>query len=434
MTRALKNTALLFAERIVTMAFVFASSIAIARFGGVELFGNYSAITAFAALFLPFVALGLNNVATAVFLRYSKHSHFYLRVIFRIRFLGAVCTLGAASILAWLVLPENQLLAIILVTLQSFTVMHVIEFFFIAQEKVQVTQRVRMAVISAISLAKILVAWCFPSLIALVFLSGLECVFIAAGYYFCYRHIREVGSINYKARLKRQRKVAAILLGRSKWLVISAFAASVYLKIDQLMLMSFLGAEHVAHYAAAAKLSEFWYVFPVLLANVLTAKLHRSKKQARQLYSQNIQGLLALMVILSLVIIIFTYLVAPLLVALIFGEQYQQASEILRIHIFACIFVFQRAVLSKWIIFERLYHLSAVTHGFGAVANVALNTWLIPMYAGVGAAWATVAAYAVSSLLALLFYRAGRVFAWSMLKAMCLNFFYWRYIRGLFRN
>ena len=58
-----------------------------------------------------------------------------------------------------------------------------------------------------------------------------------------------------------------------------------------------------------------------------------------------------------------------------------------------------RAAFSKWLIAERLLMFSLVTQGAGALANIALNFVLIPMWGGIGAAWATVTLFVRSGLL-----------------------------------
>jgi PST family polysaccharide transporter len=86
-----------------------------------------------------------------------------------------------------------------------------------------------------------------------------------------------------------------------------------------------------------------------------------------------------------------------MLIELIYGQEYQPSATILSIHIFASIFIFQRAILSKWLIIEKLYKYSLISSLAGAIVNIALNAVLIPHYAGVGAAWATVISYMVAS-------------------------------------
>lgn len=48
-------------------------------------------------------------------------------------------------------------------------------------------------------------------------------------------------------------------------LILSGFAESLNLKLDQVLLKSLVDSEEVAVYSVAARLSEVWYFFPLLL-------------------------------------------------------------------------------------------------------------------------------------------------------------------------
>ena len=96
---------------------------------------------------------------------------------------------------------------------------------------------------------------------------------------------------------------------------------------------------------------------------------------------------------------------ASWLLPLLFGPSYADSIPVLTVHIWVGLFVFMRALLSKWLITENLLKLSMVTQLSGAVANVILNLWLIPLYGAVGAAYATVISYAVAGYLILFLHR-----------------------------
>ena len=101
-----------------------------------------------------------------------------------------------------------------------------------------------------------------------------------------------------------------------------------------------------------------------------------------------------------------------------FGAEYVKSSLILSIHIWACIFVFQRALFSKWLIITNNYRYSLYTHLIGAFSNIVLNILLIPLYAGVGAAIASLISYGLAGFVSLLFFKQTRPFATLIIKAM----------------
>ena len=119
-----------------------------------------------------------------------------------------------------------------------------------------------------------------------------------------------------------------------------------------------------------------------------------------------------------MLIALMVTMLAPWLVPLIFGADYDASTPILVIHTWASVFIFMRAALSRWILIENALYFSLLTQGLGALSNVGLNYMLIPFYGGKGAAWATLISYAIASFFAVAIYRRTRPVFWLMLKSL----------------
>ena len=120
---------------------------------------------------------------------------------------------------------------------------------------------------------------------------------------------------------------------------------------------------------------------------------------------------------MALLLAIFVSFIANDLILLLYGKEYEMAGSILSIHIWAGIFIFMRALFSKWIIIEDVLIFSLITQGFGALTNIVLNLILIPQYGVYGAAIATLISYAMASYFVLAFYTKTRNIFWMMTKA-----------------
>jgi O-antigen/teichoic acid export membrane protein len=125
---------------------------------------------------------------------------------------------------------------------------------------------------------------------------------------------------------------------------------------------------------------------------------------------------------MAFVLAVIVQLVGGPLVELLFGERFAASTPVLQIHIWAGVFIFMRALLSRWLLAEDLLRFSLVTHVAGAVMNVALNLLLIPRYGATGAALATVASYACAGWLALFLSERTRPMGWAMAKSLLLPF------------
>ena len=174
-------------------------------------------------------------------------------------------------------------------------------------------------------------------------------------------------------------------------------AVMVYMKIDQIMLGQMSGDEAVGIYSAAVRISEVWYFIPlVIVASVFPAILEAKKRNEAHYYAR-LQQLYDLMVLLSISVALPMSFLATPIVKLLFGEAYAPAGSVLAIHIWASVFVFLGVASSKWFLAENRQVLSLQRTVLGALANILLNAWLIPLYGTVGAAIATVVSYAIAA-------------------------------------
>jgi O-antigen/teichoic acid export membrane protein len=184
------------------------------------------------------------------------------------------------------------------------------------------------------------------------------------------------------------------------------------------MLKWLLGSESVGVYAVAASLSEVWYFLPAIIVTSLFPKIIQLKETNELNYNKKLQQLYDFLFIIALILAIFVSYIASDLILFLYGKDYQQAGSILSIHIWAGVFIFMRALFSKWIIIENVLIFSLITQGFGALTNIILNFILIPQYGVYGAAIATLISYAVTSYFILIFYAKTRKMFWMMTKAI----------------
>jgi O-antigen/teichoic acid export membrane protein len=193
-------------------------------------------------------------------------------------------------------------------------------------------------------------------------------------------------------------KSTAVVLLRDSWpLILSGIVISIYMKIDQVMIMEMMDSEAVGQYAAAVRISELWYFIPMVIASSVFPAIINAKKQSEELYYARLQKLYDLMVWMAIAIALPMTFLSDWVVNLLYGEQYSQAGSVLMIHIWAGIFVGIAIVKGKWQTTENLtkYHFyGAFISAFG---NVVFNYIFIPKYGISGAAYGTILAQAISA-------------------------------------
>ena len=84
----------------------------------------------------------------------------------------------------------------------------------------------------------------------------------------------------------------------------------------------------------------------------------------------------------------------------------------LRIYIWAGLFVSIGVVSSKWLVAENLEIYSFYSTAIGAILNVIFNLWLIPIYGIIGATIATLISYSTVAYFSLFFFSKTRKNFW----------------------
>ena len=393
------NTGWLFFERIIGMAVSFFVGVYVARYLGPANFGLLSYAGSFVGLFTGISALGLDNIVVRELVKNERKRDELLGTSFILKFIGSIFALIIVLIAVRFTNNDNftNLLIYIIVIGTIFQSFNVINFYF--QAKVLSKYTVYAQVFSTIlcSVIKLLLIYFNMSLIYFAMVTLLQSVFLASGLIVMY--IKQKSSL-FKWKIIFD--LAKNLLKDSWPLMLSGIAISIYMKIDQVMIKNMLDARAVGNYAVAVRLSEVWYFIPMAITNSVFPAIINAKKISEKLYYERLQKLYDLMTWLAIGIALPIMLLSNNIIKLLFGAQYQSASAVLKIYVWAGIFVFLGVASSKYLIAENYTKISFLNSITGAIVNVILNIILIPKFGINGAAIATVISYFVSVFLIIL--------------------------------
>jgi O-antigen/teichoic acid export membrane protein len=420
----LKNTFWLFSEKIVLMSCGLILSVLCARLLGPERFGDYSYLLALIAFIVPLSSFGLNSLLVKEQIRLQADLNVIYSSAFFIRSVGAlICTLCIVLIISLSNLGvEAKIGGAFFALSYLLSGFQVTVFYFQATHLNRKISTIRMSMLVIFLVFKIIILFITAKLEHLLILMAVESLILFLTY--SYALNKKNVYISYKYF---DLGYALSLVKKSFWLFLSGIAAILYLKIDQVMLMAFQGPIAVGTYAVAAKISEVWFFFPeAFMAAVFPILL----KQNRSDMNKTLQVCLDILVLLAVILVILTLIFADALISTLYGADYVASIPILKLHIIGCLFVFTRAVVSKWLIINDFYRYSLLSHGFGAVINITLNLFLIPSFGGIGAAYATVISYACASFVVFAFINPARpIFKQQLLSYVLipsLGFRYWR--------
>lgn len=396
--RYFANTSWLMAERFFSMGVSMVVGIYVARYLGPKRFGSLNFAASFVALFAPLAQLGLDGIVVRELVNRPKEHDLVLGTALWLRAAGAFFVVTVVGLVAWLIVPGNYGYEFALVCWVSLGV------FFDALGVFDLYNQaaVKMKYSSVSSVIACVVSSCLK--IYLIFVSAGVVWFAIADAIYRFIRLLSLGLIyrlfrGLLSRLTFSATLALDMLSDSWPLVLSSVAVVIYMKIDQVMLRYMLGPAEVGIYAAAVKISEVWYFIPVLLSQSLFPAIVSAKKIGEHECRSRINRLLVSVVVFSYMVFVIVFLFGDEIMFFAFGGEYLGAVAILRIHIIALIFVGFGVVSGKWLLVENYTRLAFWRTFTGGVLNVVANLFLIPLYGGVGAAWATVVSYAVAAYL-----------------------------------
>ena len=397
--KIITNIIWVFGERGIQFLLAIFIGVLLARYLEPNQFGIYSFGVAFVSIFSIFSQLGLNGILTRDLVQNSDNNDEILGTAFILRLMGCLINLIVGLITIILLRPndlEVQLFIFLLLISNLFDAFRVISCWFEAKvlsKYVFIGNSVSLLIYYGLNLIFVILK--FP-LIAFAISSIIQSVFNVIFLILSYENFHNK-ILNWQFNFTQAKN----LLSQSWSLILSSFGAIIYLKIDQLMLSQMTTDTIVGIYSVAVRLSEVWYFIPIAIVSSFFPSLLKAKAQGIEIYHSKLQKIYDLLVYIALILAIpITFLGTPF-IKLLYGDAYEEAGQILSIHIWASVFIFMRSLLSKWLIAENLFVFSFVTHTSGAVVNILLNLILIPQLGGIGAAIATLISYATASYFSL---------------------------------
>ncbi len=395
--KILENIGWLFFSKILRMSLGLFIGVWLARYLGPVQFGQLNYAIAFVSLFGAFAALGLNGIALRDIVREPENAHTTLGTVFVLQLLGrTIAFLLILGGIFWL-RPNDELVRVMVVVLGFSLILKinsVIIYWFEAQVQSKYTIWAEsIAFLISVALKIILILLNAP-LIAFVWAMFIETIISVIGVFYIY--YKQVGGFRkWSWRLGR-----AKALLRDSWpYILTGMSATLYARVDQLMIPAFLNDHELGLYSASVRLTEAWLFIPMIISASLLPSLVQSKKISKRLYDTNMYHIYGLTCLLSVPIAIFVTLFSGEVLVLIFGNQYVDGSRVLQIRIWEMAFATVGAASGKWVLVEGYQRYAMAFAIAGMLINVLANVILIPIYGIEGAATASVLSIALITLI-----------------------------------
>lgn len=191
-------------------------------------------------------------------------------------------------------------------------------------------------------------------------------------------------------RLRFSSPIAKRMLKSSKHYIIPFIMISIYVQTDKIMIKSMINETHVGYYSAALTCGNIASFVYTAIADSFRPIIFQAKKSNDDIcYEKNLIRLTSIVFYLAFFQSLFFTFFAPLIVNLLFGQQYASSILALRIIVWCQTFSYLGTTRNIWVLAENKQRYLWITSLIGIIVNICLNYAFIPIWGIYGAAIAS---------------------------------------------
>ena len=191
-------------------------------------------------------------------------------------------------------------------------------------------------------------------------------------------------------RLRFSLDTAKQLLGRSKYYIVSGLMVVIFGQTDRIMLKLMVGNAETGCYSAAAYCAGVASFVFVAIIDSMRPVILKHKAESETAFERDVVRLFSIITYLAMAYSIAMSLFAPLVIRILYGNDYTDAVPVLRVIVWYCTASYLGGARDIWMLAENQQKHLLLINALGAAINVVLNVFLIPVWHAGGAAVASV--------------------------------------------
>jgi O-antigen/teichoic acid export membrane protein len=393
------NFSWLLAERGWRVLLGLAVSLIVTRYLGPANLGLLTYAFSLCAILGTMAGFGIEDVLARELVLQPKAARALLALGLRIKLMGAAMAFTLAIVVGWIWRPGDwHVLGLVAWVAAGFffAPADLVDLWYQARERMKapiLARQLAMVVSAAVRLGLVAAEaplWCFAAAAAVE--AGLTALGLTLLWF--YGDPRPVANDTGP-----ELRLTAGQMLREGWpLLCSGLLVVVTMHCDRLLLVRLSGETAAGIYAAAVRLTELMHVLPVALGAAILPRLALLHASDHTGYLRVARKAGVMVVAMTGVMAGACSVLAPWAIPTLLGEDYRASAEVWRVQVWTLVFIAIVSIRSRlWVVEGKtrwILAISAVT----AVANVAGNLWLIPIWGALGAAWSGLIAWAASAL------------------------------------
>ncbi|MFM6075838.1 MAG: flippase, partial [Dolichospermum sp.] len=342
------NTGWLFLGKVFRLFISLCMGTLVARYLGPSKFGTLQYALAFSNFFLPLSTSQMSKIITRDLVQKPLSKDRILGTAFIIQIIGGILAATLSITFIKIIYPQSHyihLLVAIVAIKFVFNSFQPIENWFESQVKSKFQVLASNLAFLIITIIKIFLIVFKAPLFLFASIISLETIIYAIGLIFYYQ-LDHQNIRNWRTDLQSIK----YLIRESYPQFLSATAILIYASLDQVMLGSMIGHSSIGIYSSAVILCEALSFLPFIISSSLYPSMIMAQSLSKSVYRKKLQKIYDLTSLLAYAIIILIVPLSGLIINLLYGDNYKEASPILSIYIFTSLFTFQGEVMSNWIV------------------------------------------------------------------------------------
>ena len=172
-------------------------------------------------------------------------------------------------------------------------------------------------------------------------------------------------------------------------LLLAALMIVVIQNTDHVMITEMVGKEENGYYSAAITSAVVVQFVFIAIIDSFRPLILSTKKENQIEYEKNMSRLYGIVCYLAIAQSLAFTIFAPLIIGVLYGEQYAAAIPILQVLTWQCSFSYMGMIRNIWLLAEEKQKYLPLINLSGVIANIVLNAVLIPFWGAFGAAFAS---------------------------------------------
>lgn len=384
--KIVKNAGWLIGGKIAQSVLAFIIGILTARYLGPSNYGTISYAASVVAFVGAFVNLGLGNVLVQEFTNHPDEEGKIIGTSIIMSIFSALTCILGVTVYTFCVDVGDTVTNVVVIL---YGIMLIAQAFEIIQYWYQ--YKLLSKYMSVVSL----IAYIIISIYKFILLAtGQSVYWFAIAYSIDYFIIAIALLVIYK-KLRGEKisfdwNIGKRMLSSSKHYIVSGIMMTIFAQTDRVMIKLMIDKASVGYYSAAVNCAVITqFVFTAVIDSFRPVIFQAKKDNNEKSYTDNLVRLNSIVVYLSLLQSIAFTVFAPLVINILYGADYTPAIKALQIVVWYTTFSYLGSVRNVWVLAENKQKYLWILNLAGALMNVVLNYFLIPVWGIYGAAVAS---------------------------------------------